>query len=117
MSDLEQKKQMVKDLIEKGKKRGVLSNNDIVNSFFDTEITPEEIETVYDALEKEGVEIVDDEELTPVKFGKKEDKLYVSRIRAIKGQASSFTLVAVMDNFLRGVVLNCMGIIRKLGLK
>ncbi|WP_298510004.1 Asd/ArgC dimerization domain-containing protein [uncultured Ruminobacter sp.] len=64
-----------------------------------------------------GVELVDDEELTPVKFGKKEDKLYISRIRALKGQVSSFTLVAVMDNFLRGVVLNCMGIIRKLSLK
>ncbi|SFO98167.1 MULTISPECIES: Asd/ArgC dimerization domain-containing protein [Ruminobacter] len=64
-----------------------------------------------------GVEIVDDEEITPVKFGKKEDKLYISRIRALKGQNSSFTLVAVMDNFLRGVVLNCLGIIRKLSLK
>ena len=74
MSDLEQKKQTVKDLIEKGKKKGVLSSNDIVNSFFDTEITPEEIETVYDALEKEGVEIVDDleKELEEIEVSKED---------------------------------------------
>jgi len=74
MSDLEQKKQIVKDLIEKGKKKGVLSNNDIANSFFDTEITPEEIETIYDALEKEGIEIVDDleKELEEIEVSKEE---------------------------------------------
>ena len=74
MSDLEQKKQMVKDLIEKGKKKGVLTNNDIANSFFDTEITSEEIETVYDALEKEGIEIVDDleKELEDIEVSKEE---------------------------------------------
>ncbi|HAL63215.1 MAG TPA: RNA polymerase sigma factor RpoD [Clostridiales bacterium] len=74
MSDLEQKKQMVKDLIEKGKKKGVLTNNDIVNSFFDTEITTEEIETIYDALEKEGVEIVDDleKELEEIEVSKED---------------------------------------------
>lgn len=74
MSDLELKKQMVKDLIEKGKKKGVLTNNDIANSFFDTEITSEEIETVYDALEKEGIEIVDDmdKELEDIEVSKEE---------------------------------------------
>lgn len=74
MSDLEQKKQMVKDLIEKGKKKGMLTNNDIVNSFFDTEITTEEIETIYDALEKEGVEIVDDleKELEEIEVSKED---------------------------------------------
>ena len=74
MSDLEQKKQIVKDLLEKGKKKGVLSNNDIANSFFDTEITPEEIETIYDALEKEGIEIVDDleKELEEIEVSKEE---------------------------------------------
>lgn len=74
MSDLELKKQMVKDLIEKGKKKGVLTNNDIANCFFDTEITSEEIETVYDALEKEGIEIVDDleKELEDIEVSKEE---------------------------------------------
>lgn len=74
MSDLEQKKQIVKDLIEKGKKKGVLTNNDIANSFFDTEITSEEIETIYDALEKEGIEIVDDleKELEDIEVSKEE---------------------------------------------
>lgn len=74
MSDLELKKQIVKDLIEKGKKKGVLTHNDIANSFFDTEITSEEIETIYDALEKEGIEIVDDmeKELEDIEVSKEE---------------------------------------------
>ena len=60
MSDLENKKQIVKDLIEKGKAKEVLTHNDILQCFADTEFTPEEMETIYDALEKEGIEIIED---------------------------------------------------------
>ena len=74
MSDLENKKQIVKDLIEKGKKKGVLSHKDIINSFYDTEFTTEEVETVYDALEKEGIEVVEDleKELEEIEITKEE---------------------------------------------
>ncbi len=74
MSDLESKKQLIKDLIDRGKKKGILSHNDIISSFDDTEFTTEEIETVYDALEKEGVEIVEDmdKELEEIEVTKEE---------------------------------------------
>ncbi len=74
MSDLENKKQIVKDLIEKGKKKGVLTHKDIIQSFYDTEFTAEEMETVYDALEKEGIEVVEDldKELEEIEVSKEE---------------------------------------------
>ena len=60
MSELENKKQILKDLIEKGKAKELLTHNDINQFFQDMELTPEELETVFDALEKEGIEIVED---------------------------------------------------------
>ncbi len=74
MSDLENKKQIVKDLIEKGKKKGVLTHKDIMQSFIDTEFTAEEMETVYDALEKESIEVVEDldKELEEIEVSKEE---------------------------------------------
>ena len=74
MSDLENKKQIVKDLIEKGKKKGLLTHKDIIASFYDTEFTAEEMETVYDALEKEGIEVVEDldKELEEIEVSKEE---------------------------------------------
>ncbi|MBO5060688.1 MAG: RNA polymerase sigma factor RpoD [Clostridia bacterium] len=74
MSDLENKKQIVKDLIEKGKRKGVLTHKDIIQSFFDTEFSPEEMETIYDMLEKEGIEVVEDldKELEEIEVSKEE---------------------------------------------
>lgn len=74
MSDLESKKQIVKDLIEKGKSKDLLTHNDILQCFSDTEFTPEEMETVYDALEKEGIEVVEDleKELEEIEVSKEE---------------------------------------------
>lgn len=74
MSDLESKKQIVKELIEKGKSKDLLTHNDIIQVFSDTEFTPEEMETVYDALEKEGIEVVDDldKELEEIEVSKEE---------------------------------------------
>ena len=74
MSDLESKKQIVKELIEKGKAKELLTHNDIMQVFSDTEITSEEMETVFDALEKEGIEIVEDldKELEEIEVSKEE---------------------------------------------
>ncbi len=60
MSDLENKKQIVKDLIEKGKNHGVLTHKEIVQYFLEAEFSTEEVETIYDTLEKEGIEVVED---------------------------------------------------------
>ncbi len=74
MADLEIKKNVIKELIDKGKKKGVLTHNEIVASFFETEITVEELETIYDLLEKENIEIVEDleKELEEIEVTKEE---------------------------------------------
>ncbi len=74
MSELENKKQIAKELLEKGKRKGVLTHKDIIQFFVDVEFTPEEMETVYDMLEKEGVEVVEDleKELEEIEVSKEE---------------------------------------------
>ena len=60
MADLESKKTIIKNLMEKGKKKGLLTHKEIASAFEEIEITPEELETVYDVLEKENIEVVED---------------------------------------------------------
>ena len=49
----EKKKDIKRELIEKGKKKGVLTFKEISDAFEDIEVTPEEIERLYDIFEKE----------------------------------------------------------------
>ncbi len=74
MSDLEAKKATVKALCEHGKKHGVLMRIEVSKALEEFEITPEEIETVYDIFEKEGIEVVDDmdKELEEIEVSKEE---------------------------------------------
>ncbi len=71
---LERKKTIKKELIEKGKKKGVLSYKEINDAFDDIEITTEEIEQLYDKFEKEGIELVEDldKELEEIEVSKEE---------------------------------------------
>ena len=71
---LEKKKAIKKDLIEKGKKKGVLSFKEITEAFEDVEVTMEEIEHLYDRFEKEGIELVEDldKELEEIEVSKEE---------------------------------------------
>ncbi len=48
----------VKDLIEKGKKRGVLTYNEIMDSLQGTDLTPEQIDDIYEKLANLGIEVV-----------------------------------------------------------
>ncbi len=70
----EKKKAIKKDLLERGKKKGVLSFKEINDAFEEVEITPEEIEQLYDRFEKEGVELVEDmdKELEEIEVSKEE---------------------------------------------
>ncbi|MGN1392906.1 MAG: Asd/ArgC dimerization domain-containing protein [Succinivibrionaceae bacterium] len=69
-------------------------------------------------LEDTGViEVIDDEEVTPAKFGVNEDKIIVSRIRQDKHNPKKFTLIAVMDNARRGQALNCLGVLENFALR
>lgn len=71
---LEKKKAIKKELIEKGKKKGVLAYKEITEAFEELEITPEEIEQLYDRFEKEGIELVEDldKELEEIEVTKEE---------------------------------------------
>ena len=70
----EKKKAIKKDLVEKGKKKGVLSYKEITDAFEDIEVTPDEIEQLYDKFEKEGIELVEDldKELEEIEVSKEE---------------------------------------------
>ena len=71
---LEKKKQIKKELIEKGKQKGMLSYKEINDAFEEVEITADEIETLYDRFEKEGIELVEDldKELEEIEVTKEE---------------------------------------------
>lgn len=71
---LEKKKAIKKELIEKGKKKGVLAYKEITEAFEDLEMTVEEVEQLYDKFEKEGIELVEDldKELEEIEVTKEE---------------------------------------------
>ncbi len=50
-----------KSLIEKGKKKGVLSFKEVISAFSETEINPEDIEAFYDTLEQEKIELAEED--------------------------------------------------------
>lgn len=70
----EKKKDIKRELIEKGKKKGVLTFKEISDAFEDIEVTPEEIERLYDVFEKESIELVEDldKELEEIEVSKEE---------------------------------------------
>ena len=55
----EKMKDIKRELIEKGKKKGVLTFKEISDAFEDIEVTPEEIERLYDVFE-ESIELMKD---------------------------------------------------------
>ena len=54
------KKTIIKDLIELGKQKGSLTNDEIMEALGEMEFKPEELEKLYDTLEQMGVEINED---------------------------------------------------------
>ena len=70
----EKKKDIKRELIEKGKKKGVLTFKEISDAFEEIEVTPEEIERLYDIFEKESIELVEDldKELEEIEVSKEE---------------------------------------------
>ena len=70
----EKKKDIKREIIEKGKKKGVLTFKEISDAFEDIEVTPEEIERLYDIFEKESIELVEDldKELEEIEVSKEE---------------------------------------------
>ncbi|MEG6521267.1 RNA polymerase sigma factor RpoD [Desulfotomaculum sp. 1211_IL3151] len=54
----EMKVEQVKELIEKGKKRGVLTYNEIMDTLQGTELSPDQIDDIYEKISAMGIEVV-----------------------------------------------------------
>ena len=54
----EDKKNVIKALLEKGKKQGKISYQEIADTLEEVELDPEKIEKVYETLEQMGVEVI-----------------------------------------------------------
>ncbi len=56
----ETRKAILKDLVEKGKAKGMLTYKEIMDAFEEIELDPEQIEKIYETLENMGIEVVGD---------------------------------------------------------
>ena len=54
------KKTIVKELIDLGKQKGQLTNQDILAAIGEIDFEPEQLEKLYDTIETQGIEIVED---------------------------------------------------------
>ncbi len=60
MTAPQDKKTIVKELMELGKQKGNLTNQDILDAIGEIDFEPEQLEKLYDAIESQGIEIVED---------------------------------------------------------
>jgi RNA polymerase sigma factor, sigma-70 family len=60
MKDKSAKMQIVKRLIEKGKKSGTLTYKEIMDELDEIDLSPEQIEKIYEVLESMGIEVIGD---------------------------------------------------------
>ncbi len=60
MSDAASKKAIIKDLVEKGRKKGMLTYREINESLEELEIEPEQIEKIYESIEHMDIEVIED---------------------------------------------------------
>jgi RNA polymerase primary sigma factor len=60
---------IVKQLIDKGKKSGVLTYKEIMDTLEDVDLSPDQIEKIYEILESMGIEVIgDSDEFNPEKL-------------------------------------------------
>ena len=71
---MEKKASIMLEIVEKGKKNEFLTYNEIHSAFDGIEVAPEELEKLYDVLESEKIEIVEDmdKELEDIEVSKEE---------------------------------------------
>ena len=71
---MQKKAEITLKIIEKGKKNEFLTYNEINSAYEGIEITPEELEKLYDVLESEKIEVVEDmdKELEDIEVSKEE---------------------------------------------
>lgn len=56
----ESKKTILKELVERGKAKGLLTYKEIIEAFEEIEMEPEQIEKIYETLENMGIDVVGD---------------------------------------------------------
>jgi RNA polymerase primary sigma factor len=56
----ESKKNKIKELIEKGKSKGVLTYKEIMDMLEEVDLQPEQIEKIYETLESLGIDVMDE---------------------------------------------------------
>ena len=57
----ESRKAILKELIDKGKSKGMLTYKEIIEAFEEIEIEPEHIEKIYETLENLGIDVIGDD--------------------------------------------------------
>mgnify|MGYP003541403484 FL=1 len=60
MKDKSAKMAIVKRLIEKGKKSGTLTYKEIMDELEEIDLSPEQIEKIYEVLESRGIDVIGD---------------------------------------------------------
>lgn len=65
MKDKSSKMTIVKKLIEKGKKKGSLTYKEVTDELYEIDLSPEQIEKVYEVLESMEIEVVGDMHTAP----------------------------------------------------
>ena len=58
MADVDSRAEALKDLVARGKKRGMLSYSEVMDTFQGLELTPDQIDDIYETLAEAGIEVV-----------------------------------------------------------
>ena len=75
MSKKETQIELVKELVEKGKKQGVLTYEEIMDALQEIELTPDQIEDIYENLAELGIDVIDDSDVKTDEEKDEDDEL------------------------------------------
>jgi len=56
----ENKKLILKDLVERGKEKGMLTYKEVLDAFEEVELEPDQVEKIYETIEKMGIDLMGD---------------------------------------------------------
>lgn len=74
----EQRKAILKDLIDKGKSKGMLTYKEIIDAFEEIELEPEHVEKIYETLENMGIDVIGDIEAEMQEIQLEDEELDIS---------------------------------------
>lgn len=84
IGEQEGKKSILKELVETGKTKGMLTYKEVMDAFEDVELEPDQIDKIYETLEKVGIEVVGDIEAEIDDASENEEELDLSVPEGIK---------------------------------